>query len=146
MKKWIIAVGTIGLVFLADEVYAQIQLRQLMIEKLQTSQKLLEAIAKADFKQIGREADRLSAMVNREEWMVHKTAKYALYSNEFRRAAETIANKAKDKNLDGVTLAYFDLTMSCVRCHQYTREVRDAALPVPLSDRAIGFARRGRKP
>jgi hypothetical protein len=63
-----------------------------------------------------------------------------------KRATETIARKAKTKNLDGVTLAYFDLTMSCVRCHQHTPEERDAALPVPLSDRTIGFARPSREP
>ena len=39
-----IAIGVIGLACVADEVYAQMRLRQLMIDKLQTSQKLLEAV------------------------------------------------------------------------------------------------------
>ena len=34
--------------------------------------------------------------------------------------------KAKAKNIEGVTLAYFEMTMSCVRCHTYVREIRDA--------------------
>jgi cytochrome c556 len=56
-------------------------------------------------------------------------------SNEFRRAAEKIIDKAKAKNIDGVTLAYFEMTMSCVRCHEYVREVRDVSLPAsPLRD------------
>ena len=55
-----IAISAIGLVSVADDVDAQMRLRQLMIEKLQTSQKLLEAIAKGDLKQIGQQADRLS--------------------------------------------------------------------------------------
>ena len=54
-----------------------------------------------------------------------------MHSNEFRRAAETIVQKAKDKNLDGVALAYLDMTMTCIRCHRYVREVRDARLPEP---------------
>jgi cytochrome c556 len=142
----LIAIGVIGLSCVADEVYAQVRLRQLMIDKLQTSQKLLEAIAKGDFKQIGQQADRLSEIANQAEWMAYKTPKYEVHSNEFRRAAETISRKAKDKNLDGVTLAYFDLTMSCVRCHQYTRDVRDASLPYPRPGGALAFGRLPQEP
>ena len=132
MKKWLIAIALVALACEANEVYAQLRLRQLMLDKLQTSQKLLEAIATADFKKVGVHAEQLSQLANQAEWMAYKTPKYELHSNEFRRAAENIARKAKDKNIDGVTLAYMDLTMSCVRCHQYVREVRDAAVPTPL--------------
>jgi hypothetical protein len=132
MKKWLIAVAVVALACEANEVYAQMRLRQLMLDKLQTSQKLLEAIATADFKKVGDHADQLSQLANQAEWMAYKTPRYELHSNEFRRAAETISRKAKDKNIDGVTLAYMDLTMSCVRCHQHVREVRDAALRTPL--------------
>jgi hypothetical protein len=30
--------------------------------------------------------------------------------------------KAKDKNIDGATLAYLRLTMNCVNCHKYVRQ------------------------
>ncbi len=129
MRKWIIAVALVATVYGANELYAQFQLRQLMANKLQTAQRLLEAIALADFDKIGQQADKLSAIANQAEWVAFKTPRYDLHSNEFRRAAETIARKAKEKNIDGVALAYVDLTMSCVRCHQYVREVRDAAAP-----------------
>jgi hypothetical protein len=132
MRKWIVAIAIVVLAYSAHEVYAQIQLRQLMDNKLRTAQKLLGAIAVADFAKISQCADDLSSIANQAEWIAHKTPRYELHSNEFRRAAETISRKAKEKNLDGVTLAYMDLTMSCVRCHQYVREVRDAARPTPL--------------
>ena len=61
---------------------------------------------------------------------VVKTPRYELHSNEFRRAAEVILQKAQAKNIDGVAYGYMDLTMTCVRCHQYVREVRDARLPL----------------
>lgn len=107
-------------------------LSKLMQEKLDRSKLLLEGIALADFNKISRSADALIQLSKTAEWFVYKTPRYELHSNEFRRAAENIVQKAKDKNLDGVTLGYFDLTMSCVRCHQYVREVRDARAPVPL--------------
>jgi hypothetical protein len=112
-------------------------LSKLMIEKLNSSKILLEGIALGDFKKIDRSAETLIQLSKTAEWFVYKTPRYELHSNEFRRAAENILLKSKDKNLDGVTLAYFDLTMACVRCHQYVREVRDARLPLL---REHGFA------
>lgn len=101
----------------------------IMKAKLKASQTLLEGIALADFKMVTANAEELIQLTKAEEWMVFKTPKYEVFSNEFRRAAETVVAKAKLKNIDGVTLAYFDLTMSCVRCHTYVREIRDARLP-----------------
>ena len=95
------------------------------------SEDVLEGIARGDFKKVGGSAEKLIQLSKTAEWFVFKTPRFELHSNEFRRAAETIVDKAKQKNLDGVTLAYFDLTMSCVRCHQYVRDVRDARGPSP---------------
>jgi hypothetical protein len=100
----------------------------LMTQKLKNSQKLLEGIALADFKKVISSADELIQLSKTAEWRVHTTPRYELYSNEFRRAAETLIQKAQNKNIDGTTLAFFEMTMSCVRCHQYVREIRDARL------------------
>ncbi len=107
-------------------------LKKLMADKLDSSKVLLEGIAMADFNKITRSANTLIQLSKTDEWFVFKTPRFELHSNEFRRAAETIVEKAKDKNLDGVTLAYFDLTMGCVRCHRYVRDLRDARAPLPL--------------
>jgi hypothetical protein len=103
-------------------------IRILMIEKLDKSKSVLEGIALADFRKITTGAEKLLSLTKTEEWFTYKTPRYELYTSEFRRAAESLVASAKGKNLDGVTLAYFDLTMSCVRCHRYIREVRDARL------------------
>ena len=50
------------------------------------------------------------------------SAKYELHANSFQRSAELAIEKAKAKNIDGATLAYLDMTMTCVRCHQHVRE------------------------
>jgi len=102
---------------------------KIMVEKLKFSQKLLEGLALANFDMITRNAEDLIQLTKTEEWQVLKTPKYDLFSNEFRRGAENVIEKAKMKNIDGATLAYFELTMSCVRCHTYVREVRGASLP-----------------
>jgi hypothetical protein len=118
-------------------------LRLLMREKMKSSERLLEGIALADFTRITNSAEKLIQLSNTAEWFVRKTPRYELHSNEFRRAAEVIVQKAKAKNLDGVALAYFDLTLSCVRCHQYVREVQDARLPdTPALETALASSNR----
>jgi hypothetical protein len=115
-------------------------LSKIMTEKLSNSKNLLEGIAVSDFNKISRSAENLIQLSKTADWFVFQTPRYELHSNEFRRAAENIVQKAKDKNLDGVTLAYFELTMGCVRCHKYVREVRDARLPLPLDKAAAPAA------
>lgn len=137
MKK-LLAFGLVLLLVLGSQTPAPSQgsskkVEKLMAAKLLNSQKLLEGIAIGDFKKITTSAEELIELTKTEEWLMHKTPRYQLHSNEFQRAADTLIRKAKDKNMDGTTLAFFEMTMSCVRCHQHVREIRDARLPnVPL--------------
>ena len=103
----------------------------LMRKKLQHSQKVLEGIALGDFKLIARQADELISVSKTAEWKALNTPKYEIYSNEFRRSAENLIKNAKDKNIDGATLAYVELTMNCVKCHKHVREVRMTRLAPP---------------
>lgn len=100
----------------------------IMQMKLSHAQKILEGIALNDFNLIEKHADELIILSNKAEWHVLPTRDYLLQSNEFRRNAELLTKAAKGKNLDGATLAYVQLTMSCVSCHKHVREVRMARL------------------
>lgn len=133
----LLLIFSFALAFPTSEARQQRELSRLMADKLRNSQAVLEGLATANFKKISAGADELLQISRTAEWMVLKTPRYELHSNEFRRAAETLAQKARSKNLDGAALAYFDLTMSCLRCHQYVREVRDASLP---NSRALASA------
>jgi len=113
-------------------------LSRLMKDKLRSSQVLMEGVVLADFGKIRRSADELIQITKTEEWMVYKTARYEVHTNEFRRAVEVIYQKAKDENIDGVATAYADMTLACVRCHQYAREIRRVHAPfepVPFAHR-----------
>jgi len=90
----------------------------LMIDKLKNAQGLLEALAIEDFAKIQKHSDELMRISKAAEWTVYKTPQYEVQTNNFRRALETLTQKAKAKNLDGATLAYVDMTVTCVRCHQ----------------------------
>ena len=112
-------------------------LKRLMRDKVDSAKSLLEGLALADFAKIRRNAEELIRLSNTAEWVVLKTPQYALHSNEFRRAAEEVVKKAKAQNIDGATNGYMDLVRTCVRCHQYVREVRDARLDRPRIDVAL---------
>jgi hypothetical protein len=97
---------------------------ELMRKKLKHAQAVLEGIAVNDFDKIAQSSDELMLISKAAEWRVVKTPDYDLHSNSFRRACESLKEKAKEKNLDGAALAYVDLTLSCVRCHKYVRDTR----------------------
>lgn len=97
---------------------------KLMRKKLEHSQKVLEAVVLNDFASVIKNSEELIAISKLAEWKSINTAKYEVFSNEFRRTAQTMIDEAKNKNLDGVTLAYVDLTLNCVKCHKHVREVR----------------------
>jgi len=99
-------------------------LKELMQRKLKQGQKVLEGLALNDFDVIAKSAEELIEVSKAAEWKVVKTPRYELYSNEFRRNAETMIQNAKAKNLDGATLAYVDMTLTCVKCHKHVRQVR----------------------
>jgi hypothetical protein len=103
-------------------------LKELMQRKLQSAQKALEGLALGDFDKIAKNAEELILVSKATQWKVLNSAEYELFSGEFRRRADNLVQAAKDKNLDGASLAYVEVTLSCVKCHKYVREVRMSRL------------------
>jgi cytochrome c556 len=97
---------------------------ELMKKKLAHSQKILEGLALNDFDAMARSAGELIEISKLAQWKIVNSPQYELHSNEFRRNAESVIKAAKDKNLDGAAIAYVELTLGCVKCHKYVREVR----------------------
>ena len=98
----------------------------LMKKKLTASQKVLEGLAQNDFDLIVQNADALHDISKEAAFKALRTPRYEIYAEDFQRSAEKLAKAGKDKNLDAAALAYVDLTLNCVKCHQHVREVRMA--------------------
>jgi hypothetical protein len=95
---------------------------EIMAAKVKHSQVLLDALAREDFKRIKKEAKALVRISDAAEFLnVHKTDEYLLQTAMFRESVATMVDKAEAKNLDGVLLAFLDMSARCVKCHQYTR-------------------------
>ncbi len=95
-----------------------------MQRKLIDAREIVAGLAMEDFPLITRSAQDLMLLSHEADWNVIQTKPYLEMSSEFRGAAQRLRDTAKAKNLDGATLAYFEVTLSCVRCHKYVRQER----------------------
>lgn len=95
---------------------------QVMQVKLKRAQALLEALTREDFKSLEENANSLSRISKATEFLrAYKTEEYEFQARAFQKSADLLAAKAKDRNLDGATLAYMTMTTSCVACHSHFR-------------------------
>jgi hypothetical protein len=108
-------------------------LKRFMRQKLEHSQKLLEGLTLENYSLVAEQARALKEISEDARWRVSPNINYLRLSAEFRDLAQEVAEKAKQKNLDGATLAYVRMTVNCVKCHEYTRENaitrRDSRVP-----------------
>jgi hypothetical protein len=99
---------------------------EFMRMKLEFSKKVLEGLTLEDYAGISKNAKALKRLSEAAEWEVPtipNAGDYLIFTSEFQRLADEMDRKAKDKNIDGATLAYLRLTMNCVNCHKYVRQI-----------------------
>lgn len=107
------------------------QVKEFMRAKLDHSQKVLEGLAVEDYALIAKHSQELSLLSLAAGWQVIQTPTYSEHSTDFRRTVDTMTEAGKNKNLDGATLAYVEMTMKCVACHKYVRKIRTARSDSP---------------
>ena len=93
--------------------------------KLEYSKNVLEGLTLENYDAISKNAKALKRLSEAAEWEVPtipNATDYVAFTSEFQRHCDELVQKAKDKNIDGATLAYLRLTMNCVKCHKYVRE------------------------
>lgn len=95
-----------------------------MQRKLIDAREIVAGLALEDFPLITKSAQDLMLLSHEADWNVIQTKRYLEMSSEFRGASQRLRDAAKAENLDGATLAYFEVTLSCVRCHKYVRQER----------------------
>lgn len=100
----------------------QTEVARFMRKKLAASNKILEGLCVDDMTLVDQGAAALLKMSDAERWRASTDMMYLHHSREFRRAVETLQQKAKKKNPDGSALAWVDVTMSCIRCHAWVRD------------------------
>lgn len=102
----------------------QVRTSTFMRLKLEPVKGALEGIALADFAMIAKHAAAIRNLMLDESWMVVQSDDYRRQSNEFRTIVEQLQHAAEEKNVDRATLAYVQMTIRCVQCHESLRKSR----------------------
>ena len=93
-----------------------------MRKKLQYAEKILEGLATADYEQLAENADAMSQFSRIEEFVRGRDETYRHHLQNFEHASRQLARQARAENIEGATLAYMELTLSCVKCHEHLRD------------------------
>jgi hypothetical protein len=99
-----------------------IEKRAFMQQKVEHAKQIVEALALENYESIAKNAQDLMLISNESRWNAYQTPEYIEMSKEFRVAAERLREASREKNIDSATLSYFEMTLSCVRCHKYLRQ------------------------
>ncbi len=96
---------------------------RVMKDKLKFTHQLITGLAREDFKTLEENA-RALRRIAREQWIAEPTPEYRSQLQVFWTTLEGIEDGAKRKNIEEATLAYMQMTLSCVRCHKAIRRDR----------------------
>ncbi|MFG0294870.1 MAG: hypothetical protein ACF8PG_03105 [Maioricimonas sp. JB045] len=94
---------------------------RLMERKLVAAQKILTSLAREDYAAMQSAADDLQELA-RQQWTTDESPRYRAHLKDFWVTLDGVSEAAAEKNLDGATLAYVQMTISCVKCHKYLRQ------------------------
>lgn len=119
MKKRIVTIF-IALVA-AGSIAAENAIKEEMHFKLFYAQGILEGITTENYPLIATNAYKLKHFSQRQVWDLRKAPEYRRLTTDFQRSVDAVARAADKQNVDGATVAYFQLTTSCVTCHKYLR-------------------------
>lgn len=100
----------------------QEQISLFMRTKLDSSKEVLEGLVVEDFELIQKGTQKMIEMSNATEWQLVEGPVFAQQSAAFRNAAKDVLNYAKKENLDGASLSYLHLTMTCIACHKQIKK------------------------
>ena len=125
---WMYLIGilaALALVFMAVDVAGAAEPEEpsfWMKKKMEYSQNILAGLAKADFAAIEKNASSMNSLSQIENWARASTPEYKNQLATFRSANKSLIRMAQDDDVDGATLAFMQLTQSCVQCHKLIRD------------------------
>jgi len=123
-KKWY-AVRALSAVFgLAASPSQGPRLNSVMREKLEHTQKILEAVVTSDWPSLESHSRELERLTDDSRWAVLKFPEYAKHSGAFVRAIQDLHRAAAQRDLEETPKAYIAVTLRCVECHRYLARAR----------------------
>ena len=99
---------------------------RLMREKLQHSQRILQALTTSDWALLQRETQALTDVTRNPTWTELITPELRPYTGAFQKALADLAGAADRRDYDSAGASYSALTSSCFGCHKHVMNVRIA--------------------
>ena len=91
-----------------------------MADKLRYTQQLLTSLAKEDFPVLENSAQELRRVAH-EQWQANSSPEYRTHLQTFWTTLDGIESGAQRKQIEEATLAYMQMTLTCIRCHKALR-------------------------
>ena len=92
-----------------------------MKQKLAYSQRILNGLATENYEMISENATAMKGLSRIEGFVRGKTEGYRTHLKTFEFSTSELIRNSAHKNLDGATLAFTQMTISCVNCHKELR-------------------------
>ena len=93
-----------------------------MEQKAGLTHRIMGGLTKGDFEEIKQSAALMNILSYFEGYSHSNKSDYRRQLNQFDAANRELISMAEAKNLEGATLAYNQLTASCVYCHKRLRD------------------------
>ncbi len=97
-----------------------------MEKKLEYSKKILEALTSGRYEEIESNAEQMRLLGKIEGFVRRRSPSYTSHLQSFDLATRELTRQSREKNIEGATLAFHQLTTSCVTCHRGLREISPA--------------------
>lgn len=108
-----------------------------MEKKMEYSQDILRGLVRGDFEKVAEKAEQMRVVSKIEGWIRGKKPGYRAQLQVFEFANNEILRQSRAKNLEGTTMAFQQMTASCVSCHRILRETNgDSERPAKTKKRA----------
>jgi hypothetical protein len=109
------------------------------------AQDLLGALAIGDFDRMISNSKELQRISLEARWSQPHSPAYAAYGDDFRAALGRIVIAAEKQNIDGASLNYVQVVLTCIQCHKVVREGEELAQQagsddLGLLDRALALS------
>ena len=96
-----------------------------MERKLEYSQTIFKALAMGDLDTVKFNASQMNLIGKVEGFARMKNKPYQAQLHTFDRISYELTQQADKDNIEGATLAFNQLTVNCVQCHQLLRDDAD---------------------
>ena len=93
-----------------------------MSQKLDYAKQILESLTSGDFDSLAQAAEKMQFVGKIEGFVRNRNPDYATQLRMFELANQELVRQAERRNIEGATLAFNQLTSSCVACHVQIRE------------------------